>query len=97
MASLHKERGKSKYRDIVESHLQNRLPQEGFHSSFIHFATETAPEERLAPPAYLQTHPRLPRRVVLGDEDSDLTEDDADPSRLPFHGYILVGLLTDNL
>lgn len=78
MDSIPKE---SKYRDIVESHLQNRLPQEGFHLSFEHLTSETAPEER-PPPAYSQTDPkRLPRTIVLGDEDSDVTEDEADSSR----------------
>ena len=72
----------SKYHDIVESHLQNRLPQEGFHSSFDHLASATAPQERQAPPAYSQADPRLPNTVVLGDQNSDLIEDDADLLRL---------------
>lgn len=96
MGSLLKERGESRYRDIVESHLQNRLPQQGFHASFEHFANEIAPEEEPAPPAYSQAHPRLPRFAVLGDEDSDLTEDDADPSRLLFHDCHPIGLLNDS-
>ena len=79
MGSLSKE---SRYRDIVESHLQNRLPEEGFHSSFEHLTHKSAPGERPAPPAYSQTDPRLPRTVVRDDEDSDLSEDEADPSRL---------------
>ena len=87
----------SKYRDIVESHLQNRLPQEGLHSSFEHLTSETVPEERPAPPIYSQTDPRLPRTVVLGDDDSDLTEDDADPSRLLLHDHPPGGRSTDRL
>ena len=87
----------SRYRDIVESHLQNRLPLEGFHSSFDHLASGNAPQERPAPPAYSQTDPRLPNIVVLGDQDSDLTEDDADPPRLLFHTYAVVGHSTDIL
>lgn len=68
MASLPKE---GKYRDIVESHLRNRLPQEGLHASFERLIDETAPEERLQPPAYSQTDPRLPNIVLSSDGDSD--------------------------
>ena len=79
MSSMHMK--ESRYRDIVESHLQNRLPQEGIHSSFDHLANANVPQESPAPPAYSQTDPRLPDTLVLGDQDSDQTEDDADPPR----------------
>ena len=87
----------SRYRDIVESHLQNRLPQEGLHSSFDHLTSGSAAQERPAPPAYSQTDPRLPNTPVRGDQDSDLTEDDADPPRLLFYTYAVTGHSTDSL
>ena len=94
MGSISKE---SRYRDIVESHLQNRLPQEGFHSSFEHLTSENAPQERPAPPAYSQTDPRLPGTVVIGDDDGDLTEDEAEHPRSLFHVCPLVGRSIDSL
>ena len=85
----------NRYRDIVESHLQNRLPQEGLHSSFDHLTSESAAQDGPAPPAYSQTDPRLPNIVVLGDQDSDLIEDVGDPPRLTFHTYAVIGHSTE--
>ena len=93
MGSLAKE---SRYRDIVESHLQNRLPQEGLHSSFERLSIEEAAEETRPPPAYSQTDPMLPRGLELSGEDGDLTEDDAGPSRLLLHYKHGIGLPTDS-
>ena len=64
----------SKYRDIVESYMQNRLPQEGMHSSFQHLSSEKTVDLSSPPPAYSQTELDLPSMIVSsieGSEDSD--------------------------
>ena len=97
MGSRHDGHEENRYRDIVESHLQNRLPQEGFHSSFDNLTSRNEPKERPSPPAYSHTDTRLPNIVVLGDQDSDLTEDDRDLPRLSFHTYALICHSTDTI
>ena len=87
---------KSKYRDIVESHMQNRLPQEGLHSSFECLTNEAAPDERSPPPVFLHTDPKRPKIVLPDDEESDLTGDDGDPPRSLLRDHPLVDLSADN-
>ena len=65
----------SKYRDVVESYMQNRLPQEEAHSSFQHLGSGTTAELRPPPPAYSQTAVDMPSMLVSSVEESDSTED----------------------
>ena len=66
----------NKYRDIVESYVQNRLPEDGLHSSFQHLSDVPTIDTRRSPPAYSQTNPDLPKLVIQGDGESESGEED---------------------
>lgn len=68
MATIPKD---SKYCDIVESYLQNRLPHQEFHPSFQHLSERPEINARRPLRAYSQTDPDLPVLLVPKDEESE--------------------------
>jgi len=67
----------SKYRDVVESYMQNRLPQEGTHPSFQYLGDKRNSDLGPPPPAYSQADPELPL-LLLPTEDQSTTVQDRD-------------------
>ena len=73
----------SKYHDIVESYMQNRLPLEGSHSSFQHLQDGPVEDLRRPPSAYCQKKPGLPKLVLSSEDDSESTGE-FDENLLPY-------------
>lgn len=65
----------SKYHDVVESYMQNRLPQEGTHASFQHLGGEPETDLRPLLPAYSQAVPEGPVLLMSNNEGNDSDQD----------------------
>ena len=65
----------SKFRDIVESYMQNRLPFEGIHSSFQDLTCYPQVESRPPPPKYGKTEPDLPLSLLSDTGKEEQTDD----------------------
>ena len=68
----------SKYHDVVESYLQNRLPSEGIHSSFQALRCDPEAESRPPPPVYSKTEPDLPSLLLSNEEEGGQADNDFD-------------------
>ena len=68
----------SKYRDVVETYLQNRLPLEGIHSSFKDLNYDAEVESRQPPPVYSKTEPDLPLLLLSGEGEGSQADSDFD-------------------
>lgn len=65
----------SKYCDVVESYLQNRLLQEGLHPSFQHLSKETMPDLSRPSSVRLPTDPNVPSLLLSKDEESESSDE----------------------